>query len=115
MNAEQEQKKAKTRLELALENARLLQELERLKRDNIIVPKYFSIDEESGLKIYNVEEMTFEFERQVEDNDFSDGFAECMDCGRQIEEDEHAQLDEEGRCVCDDCYKIPETEKKQDE
>jgi hypothetical protein len=48
------------------ENEELKKELEYLKKNHIIVPHYF-IDEENGRRIYNVEEMTFEFERQLEE------------------------------------------------
>jgi len=99
----EEQKKARTRLELLMEIKALKEELEDLKKNHIIVPHYFLIDEESGCKIYNVEEMTFEFERQLEDNDFSDGFAECMKCGKQFSPEEHSNINKEGMCVCDDC------------
>lgn len=100
-----EERKAKTRIELVLENAKLREELANLKdeKKHIIIPIYWGIDEETGKKIYDTDEMRDEFENAMGDFE-TDEYAECCDCGKELEEDEHTQLDEGGRCVCDDCF-----------
>jgi formylmethanofuran dehydrogenase subunit E len=100
-----EERKAKTRIELVLENAKLREELSALrdKAKHIIIPIYWGIDEETGKKIYDTDEMRDEFENAMGDFE-TDNYAECCDCGKELENDEHTQLDEDGRVVCDDCF-----------
>ena len=98
----------------------LTKELEREKKrygdavaefyeKHIVIPIYWGIDEETGKKIYDTDEMRDEFENAMGDFE-TDGYAECCDCGKELESDGgDGHLDADGRCVCDDCFKGEES------
>ena len=109
------------RLEEAEEKVKTLtEELEREKKrygdavaefyeKHIVIPIYWGIDEETGKKIYDTDEMRDEFENAMGDFE-TDGYAECCDCGKELESDGgDGHLDADGRCVCDDCFKGEES------
>ena len=118
--AEEEVRCMERRWEKSYECVEILTgELEREKRrygdavakfyeENVVIRKYWGIDEETGKKIYDTDEMRSEFENAMGDFE-TDEYAECCDCGNELEEDEHTQLDADGRCVCDDCFKGEES------
>jgi hypothetical protein len=96
--------------ELQAEIKALKEELAALrdKERHIIIPIYWGIDEETGKKIYDTDEMRDEFENAMGDFE-TDNYAECCDCGKELEEDENTHLDDGGRVVCDDCFKGEES------
>ena len=56
-----EERKAKTRIELVLENAKLREELAKLKEENLILPLRYYIDEDTEERVFDTDEMESEF------------------------------------------------------
>jgi hypothetical protein len=110
----------KTSLELIQENDELKKENEKLKKeietlkaeneklrnlddDHIIIPKYYHIDEETGRRVWDTEEMTREFEEALEACEAED-YAECCCCNTEFEEGEKQFMTAEGMIVCKQCF-----------
>jgi len=86
----EEQKKARTRLELLMEIKALKEELEDLKENNLILPLRYYIDEETEKRVIDTDEMESEFHDAL------------VDLGAYGEECEEIW---EGTGICSKCEK----------
>jgi hypothetical protein len=98
-----EERKAKTRIELVLENAKLREELKALKEENLILPLRYYIDEDTEEKVFDTDEMESEFHDALVDLGAYGDELRCEGCDKQFGASERSFLNKDGLSVCGSC------------
>lgn len=88
----------------ALEEVRKLkEELAELKENNVLVPKYWYIDEETNEKVYDTDEMEGAFHDAMVDLGAYGDELRCMKCDKQFGKNESSFPNAKGDAVCAAC------------
>jgi hypothetical protein len=93
--------------EVRLENAEA--ELKAIKANNILITKYWYIDEETGETIFDTDEMEGEFHDAMVDLGAYNDELRCMGCDKRFGKTESSFQNAEGLAVCADCFKAEES------
>jgi hypothetical protein len=108
-NRMNEERKAKTRIELVLENAKLREELAKLKEENLILPLRYYIDEDTEERVFDTDEMESEFHDALVDLGAYNDELRCEGCDKRFGKTESSFQNAEGLAVCVDCFKGEES------
>jgi len=93
--------------EKELEDAR--NELKAIKANNILITKYWYIDEETGETVFDTDEMESEFHDAMVDLGAYNDELRCMGCDKRFGIKESSFQNAEGLAVCVDCFKAEES------
>lgn len=110
--AEEEVRCIERRWEKSCEKVKTLTEQLAALRDterHIIIPCYWYVDEETGEKVYDTDEMESEFHDALVDLGAYNDELRCMECDKQFGKTESWFHNAEGLAVCDDCFKGEES------
>jgi regulator of replication initiation timing len=94
------------------ENQRLQRENEKLKditENNILVPKYWFVDEETQEKLYDTDEMESAFHDAMVDLGAYNDELRCEGCDKRFGKTESSFQNAEGLAVCVDCLTSEES------
>lgn len=92
------------RYSAALEEVKKLkEELADLKENNVLVPKYWYIDEDTEEKVYDTDEMESAFHDAMVDLGAYGDELRCMKCDKQFGKTESSFPNKDGDAVCADC------------
>jgi hypothetical protein len=97
--------------ELQAEIKKLKEELAALRdtEKHIIIPAYWFIDEETGEKVYDTDEMESEFHDAMVDLGAYNDELECEGCRKNFGKRETIYQNADGLGVCVDCFKGEES------
>ena len=97
--------------ELQAEIKKLKEELAALRdtERHIIIPAYWFIDEETGEKVYDTDEMESEFHDALVDLGAYNDELRCEGCDKRFGKTESSFQNAEGLAVCNDCFKAEES------
>jgi hypothetical protein len=97
--------------ELQAEIKKLKEELAALRdtERHIIIPAYWFIDEETGEKVYDTDEMESEFHDALVDLGAYNDELRCEGCDKRFGKTESSFQNAEGLAVCADCFKAEES------
>jgi hypothetical protein len=93
------------------ENQKLKEELAALRdtEKHIIIPAYWFIDEETGEKVYDTDEMESEFHDAMVDLGAYNDELRCEGCDKRFGKTESSFQNAEGLAVCVDCFTSEES------